>query len=260
MISVTFDSNVWEKIAVPIEQCVGAYKQLRQAVENRSISAYICEIALSIESIQKKNRPALWQTYHPRMEEDIQHVQGSEFSGTFSISPDNSEHPGIHPKQQPKLIEAQELGFQILRMTNFGTIRCLNIPDKMFVNLDDNFWEYAERLGECSEFIVENGWGRAQYESLRYRYNLQGVSVVDAPSKIPIDEHKVFYKSTAEWVDGDALSAHYGSQNDYFCTEDTGKGAGSQSVFYPSNLDKIKEKFDLKVLSMSEILKLLIEV
>lgn len=246
---------------MPVEQCASPFRQLRQAIENREVSAYICEIALSLEAFPKKERSAFWETYRPCVEacveESIQHVQKIELSGTFSISPDNSKHPGIPLKQQSKLMEAQKLGFQILRMTNFGTVRCLDIPDKMFIDLEDDFWEYAERLAECSNFITQNGWGFAQYEGLRNKYNLQGISIVDVPGKIPSSEHRKFYKSIAEWVDGDALSAHYGFRNDYFCTEDTGRNAGSQSVFHPPNLSKVKNKFNLKILPALEILELL---
>ena len=184
--------------------------------------------------------------------------ENSQYSGVFSISPDTSKHPGMHPMLQRKLVEAQKLGFKILRMTNLGTVRCPNIPDSMYTSFSESsFWEYCESVAKCSDYIVSHGWGQAQYENLKNEHNLVGLPLIDCLSKIPPEKTKMFCDAIAEWVDGYSISAHFGYSNEYFCTEDRGKGAGKKSVFYKGNLASIKQAFGLKIVSISELLEAL---
>jgi hypothetical protein len=50
----------------------------------------------------------------------------------------------------------------------------------------------------------------------------------------------------AEWVDGEALAAHYAFGAEVFCTNDRGRNAGSKSIFYPDNLAKLKSQFAIR--------------
>jgi len=257
MVKVTFDTNVWRRVVEIEIDSRDEYQKLRCRIENKDVEPFICEIALSLESISRKDRPQFWESYIPQME-----VTGSfdntQYSGVFSISPDTSKHPGMHPILQRKLVEAQRLGFKVLRMTNFGTVRCPEIPDSMYTDFSEkNFWVYCERVAQCSDYIASNGWGRAHYETLKNEYNLVGSSVINCLSKIPPEKSKAFGDAIAEWVDGDSIAAHFGYSNEYFCTEDRGKDAGKSSVFYEENLADLKQAFGLKIVSMSELLETL---
>ena len=87
----------------------------------------------------------------------------------IGIGPSTEQHPGIHPKQWDKLLKARDLGFKVLGMTNFGTVRTEEIPDDMYVRQDDieEFWRYAELLDNCSNFIMGLGCGRAAYDQFK---------------------------------------------------------------------------------------------
>ncbi len=257
MVKVTFDTNVWRRVVEIEADSRDEYRELRRKIENKNIEPFICEIALGLESISRKERPEFWKSYIPKMEMSGS-FENNQYSGVFSISPDTSKHPGVHPILQRKLVEAQKLGFKILRMTNFGTVRCPDIPDNMYTAFSEsNFWEYCERVAQCSDYIASNGWGRAQYEILKNEYNLVGLSVIDCLSKVPPEKSKAFCDAIAEWVDGDSIAVHFGYSNEYFCTEDRGKGAGKGSVFYEENLAGLKQVFGLKIVSMSELIETL---
>lgn len=257
MVKVTFDTNVWRRVVEIEADSRDEYRELRRKIEDKDIEPFICEIALSLESIGRKERPEFWDSYIPKMEMSGS-FENNQYSGMFSISPDTSKHPGVHPILQDKLLQAQKLGFKILKMTNLGTVRCPDIPDSMYTFFSESsFWEYCERVAKCSDYIVSHGWGQAQYEILKNKYNLMGSSVIDCLSKVPPEKSKIFCDAIAEWVDGDSISAHFGNSNEYFCTEDRGKGAGKNSVFYEENLASIKQAFRLKVVSMSELLEAL---
>jgi len=257
MVKVTFDTNVWRRVVEIEADSRDEYQELCCRIENEDIKPFICEIALSLESISRKDRPEFWESYIPQMEMTGS-FENNQYSGVFSISPDPSKHPGMHPILQRKLVEAQRLGFKVIRMTNLGTVRCPDIPDSMYTVFSENsFWEYCERVAKCSDYIASNGWGRAQYEILKNEYDLVGLSVIDCLSKVPPEKSKAFCDAIAEWVDGASISMHFGYSNEYFCTEDRGKDAGKSSVFYEENLADLKQVFGLKIVSMSELLEAL---
>lgn len=255
MVKVAFDTNVWRRVVEIEVDSRNEYQELRCRIENKDVEPFICEIALSLESISRKDRPEFWESYIPQMEM-AGSFDNTQYSGVFSISPDISKHPGMHPILQHKLVEAQRLGFKVLRMTNFGTVRRPDIPDIMYIAFrENNFWEYCERVAQCSDYIVSNGSGRAQYETLKNECSLVDLSVIDCLSKVPPEKSKAFCDAISEWADGDSIAVHFGYSNEYFCTEGRGKGAGKSSVFYEENLADLKQDFGLKIVSMSELLE-----
>lgn len=155
---------------------------------------------------------------------------------------DTASHPGLPPQQSQKLLKAQELGFKVIRMTNFGTVRSPEIPQDMLLTVEsyDAYWDYAERLSNCSEFITNLGCGYHGYQVMKQTRQ------PGSPEKLAA--------AIAEWVDGDALSAHYAFGVDVFCTNDQAGKAGAGSIFYASNLEKLKSQFGIVVLSPDELL------
>lgn len=250
-IKVTFDSNVWEKLVSEESDFI----EIRNAILEGKIEPYICEIAISLESIRKKQRLAFWKGYEPKTDILIDERTGDKFCGTFSFAPNNGAHPSLHPVLKACLGKANSLGFKVLTMTNIGIVRSPEIPDKMKISFSDldSFWQYAEELSKCSKFIRTLGAGSSEYFEIVEKYGLHGFSIDKISAKLPENLEKKFYASIAEWVDGDVISAHYAYKNDYFCTQDFGRNTGSKSVFSPNNLKKVTEQFNIKVISASEL-------
>lgn len=250
-IKVTFDSNVWEKVVSGNNEFMG----IRDSILSGKIEPYICEIAIALESIKKQQRLSFWKVY--KSKSDIVREEHSEnkFHGTICFAPNNEVHPGLHPVLKDCLRKANSLGFRVLTMTNIGTVRSPEIPDTMKISFSDidDFWEYAEELSKCSKFIQALGAGSSEYFKIVNKYGLHGFSTGKSITGLPDSLEKKFYRSVAEWVDGDALSAHYAYKNDYFCTQDSGRSAGSKSVFSPDNLKRVTEKFNITVISASEL-------
>ena len=138
------------------------------------------------------------------------------------LAPNTELHPGLPLQQWVKLLKARDLGFRVLRMTNAGTVRTKEIPDDMYAQHDD-IEEYAELLENCSDFIIGLGCGRASYDQFKAQFNLVGTG----GQPVPDEQKKKFWEAIAEWVDGEALSAHYAAGNDFFCTNDKGGNAGT---------------------------------
>ena len=245
--NVTFDSNVWEKV---IDEDDHHYVQIKNKIRTGEIRPYICEIALSLEAIAKKLRAEFFKSYKPSIKFEELPTEDGMVRMRMCIEPNNELHPGLHPKLRDKLLKARDLGFRVLRMINLGTVRANEIPGKMCV--DDVDDKYIERLATCSEYITSLGCGQVAFNQLKERRNQ-----VDFDSQGTSSEFdKRFQEAVAEWVDGDALSAHYASGNEWFCTDDKAGNAGTGSIFHSQNRARVEKKFGIKIISSHDAAQL----
>ena len=252
LMNVTFDTNVWEPM---VEEEKPHLIEIKNAIRDGKIHAYICEITLNLEAIQKVKRAEFFENYkHRTTVEDLPPENGT-LGIRVGFGPDTELHPGIHPKQWAKLLKARDLGFKILRMTNIGTVCTKEIPDDMYVQHDnlEEFWRYAEPLANCNDFIVELGYGGAAYEQFKAQYNLVG----SGGQALPAEHERKFSEAVAEWVDGEALSAHYAAGNDCFCTDDKAGKAGTGSIFHDQNRTQLEKEFGIKIISSCRLAQLL---
>lgn len=237
--NITFDTNVWERL---VTEEKAHLVEIKNKILSGKIQAYICEITLDLEAIPRKERAEFFGDYEPRITVEHLPPENGEFRMQICIAPNTDLHPGIHAKQWDKLLKARDLGFRVLRMTAFGTVRTKEIPDDMYVEHDDKeFWRYLELLGNCSDFIVGLGCGRAAYDPYKARF-LGGQA-------IPKGGKRKLEKAIAEWVDGEALSAHYAAGNDFFCTDDKAGNAGTGSIFHDQNRTQLEKEFGIKIIS-----------
>ena len=214
---ITFDTNVWRRM---INEEKHHLVKIKNKIREGKIQAYICEIALNLEAIKRKERAKLFENYEPCI--TVKHLppENGKYSMQISIKPNTEQHPGIPPQLREALLKARDLGFKVLRMTLAGTVRTKEIPDDMYARQDDEeFSRYRESLGNCSDSIMGLGCGQAAYNQFKEQFNLVG----SGGPKMSIEDEKKFSDAIAEWVDGDSLAAHYAAGNDLFCTDDRAK-------------------------------------
>ena len=252
--NVTFDSNVWEKV---IDEDDHHFVKIKNKIRTGEIRPYICQIALSLEAIEKKLRAEFFESYKPSIKFEELPTEDSSLHTGVCFKPNEELHPGFHPKLRCKLLKARDLGFRVLRMTNVGTVRPREIPDDMYVDFvsSDEFWKYADPLARCSEYIIALGCGQAAYNQFKEKFNLDGLDSLDSQA-IPTECMKKFVEAIAEWVDGDSLSAHYASGNELFCTNDQAGNAGTGSIFNSQNRTRIEREFGIKIISSCEAAQL----
>ena len=249
---ITFDSNVWERV---INREEPHFVEINNKIREGKIQAYICEIALNLEAIKKKERAELFENYEPRITVEDLPPENGTFRMQVGVGPNTEEHPGFDPKLWDKLLKARDLGFKVLRMTdNPGTVRTEEIPDDMYERHDDTeeFLRYADLLANCSDFITGLGCGQAAYNQFAEQFNLSGSG---GPS-IPSEQRKKFSDAIAERVDGYSLSAHYAAGNDFFCTDDKAGNSGTGSIFHVENRTQLENEFGIKIISSCEAAQL----
>lgn len=252
---VTFDSNVWEPIVKADVNEDSVYLFLLESIKKGLIEPYICMINLTLEVVPRKERIAHRAKYVPATE--VVNIESDSDSITTSIAlgPSDSSRPSMTEQLSDYLRRAHELGFKVLPMTNWGTPRLKEVPEAMKI-IPEDYFGYADRVSECSEFIENLGCGQYQYNVLVDKLGFK-LPVFEIEKFIAPKDKKVFAKAVAEWADAGALAAHYAWNNHYFCTNDQGKNAGRNSVFFERNLDLITTQFGLKVVTPETLISFL---
>ena len=256
--NVTFDTNVWRRV---IDENDCHFAGIKEKIRNGRIQPYICEIALSLESIERKLRAEFFEDYRPRITSNDLPSEGESLTMQFRFEPNVELHPGFHPKLWAHILEAQNLGFRVLRMTQAGTVRPKDIPDDMYINSTDRdeYFRYAELSERCGDYITSMGCGQAAYNRFKEEFNLIGLDV----QSIPVERREEFgecweefAEAIAEWVDGESLAVHYAAGNDFFCTDDEARNAGTKSIFHSVNKKRLEEEYGIKIISSRQLAQL----
>jgi len=168
-----------------------------------------------------------------------------------------SDAPEITNYLQANIPKALKLGFKFIKLPRRGAPK---------LKLEKDYWasdeaysldERLDRSFKCARFIESLGAGKSKLQN-----RLDGSISIGIVKQTAADANlseKQYAKDVGEWMDGDALSAHYGYGIDYFCTNDQG-GTGTASIFSPNNLKKLKDKFGVVVVLPQELLDLLKEL
>ncbi|MCI1012461.1 hypothetical protein HWE04_01230 [Herbaspirillum sp. C7C2] len=56
-----------------------------------------------------------------------------------------------------------------------------------------------------------------------------------------------------EWIDGEAIAAHVGYGNDFFCTHDKAGKAGQNSVFHKTHCNWLTERYGVKFVTLQDL-------
>lgn len=258
MIKVTFDSNVWRLVAsphtFPNEPLISCFGKLHEAVRTGGIAAHIAVVAFTLEAIKKRDRQSFMRSYEAKIEGEIDNDKSSLPEGmiglTFSIGPNIKAHPGNNPHLYKHLADALAIGFRLLGCPRVGGIANPDIAESYFVR--ESAEELRERLdlfSDCADVIEKLGGGIAHAIRVGEHYASSGEPWHMGIKRSPPTAADEIAKALAEWADGDAIAAHVGYKNDYFCTRDVGKSAGTSSVLSLQNRDALTSKFGVKFIT-----------
>ena len=109
--NITFDTNVWEPM---VNEEKPHLLEIKNKILDGKIQAYICEVALNLEAIQREKRTEFFENYKPITTVEDLPPENGKLGMQFSITPNTEVHPGIHQKQWDKLLKARDLGFRVL--------------------------------------------------------------------------------------------------------------------------------------------------
>ncbi|MEJ7575938.1 MAG: hypothetical protein WKF74_02915 [Pyrinomonadaceae bacterium] len=256
MLKVTFDSMVWRIVASPHQfpnnPSIAYFRKIHEAVKTGKTAAYIAEVAFTLEALKNDDRQPFMKSYEAKIDSAINDVphQDGMIGLSFTIGPDVKAHPGNNPHLYKHLNDALSIGFKIIRCARVAQITNPDIDQSYFVQQSDD--EIRERLNlcsECAEEIERLGGGIAHAMKIGSRYSTSSTPWRIGLKNAPPSEAQNIAKALAEWADGDAIAAHVGYKNDFFCTRDTGKSAGAASILSPQNRAILESKFGVKFIS-----------
>lgn len=248
MITVTFDSNVWEQIVDESKRNDSStYTAIYNHILNNEIEPYFFEGIVIQENIPKNQRKEFIKNFKPTISIQIGDEPPRVSEGTRA--------PELSDYLKETIPKALEMGFKFIRTPRIGWLGIDPSAEYAAKDLMYSLDDRLERTFEIGEFIESRGAGKAKLDSSIATNN--GASLVQKTQNDTNLSNKQYSQNVAEWVDGDALAAHYGYGIDYFCTNDRASGAGSNSVFHTSNLNQIKQKYGIKVVAPDELLSII---
>lgn len=119
---------------------------------------------------------------------------------------------------------------------------------------------YYDRVKEIQN-VIENELHCGFYRLREFMRNTVGNAADDLALLWQLKDAKYHKKALdiafAEAGDGDALITHYGYGINLFCTNDRANKAGAQSVFSQSNRNVLYEKFNLEIVSPSQLAEII---
>jgi len=245
--TVTFDSNVWENIVDENKRVNNTiYNILYKSIVKKEVTPFFFEGIVTTETIPKKYRKDYFKNYKATISFQINNEKPTIRKGTKA--------PELTPYLKDNIPKALNLGFKFIKFPRIGGIG-IKIDEK-YIAKDKNYSlkERLERSFEFAKYVETLGAGKKQLEN-----KLDGNSdkgIINQTKNDNNTNQKQYAKGIAEWVDADVLSAHYGYGIDYFCTNDKASGAGESSIFSEKNLNKIKKKYNLKIVTPSELINL----
>lgn len=255
---VMFDSNVWQKVAIPEDNTDDAeYDSLckiHDAIVDGRIEAYISECIFTLENITRKERKNKVGSMKSKTDTAVV-ADGNNVSMSFVLGPNPKDSVSLEDNEH--LIKPTEaalkMGFRIVRLPRIGGLTNKDI-DGLLYDVPD-FNAYFDKAVEVGEKIESHGAGMIQLENLVK--NNAGKNIIEKIKNAPEADKNKIAKAIAEMVDGDAVATSIGLGCDYFCTRDEAKGAGPKSVFSPSNQNWLQTDYGFKTIKPADLAALI---
>ena len=262
MLKVTFDSNVWRIVSspeiFPNEPSIEVFKKINGEITVGEISPFLAETTFTLEAIRKADRKSALSSYSPVVSCSEKVLPDGTIKLSLSIGPDKSTHPRNNQCLSSHLQYALDLGFKILRCPRISGFKNPDLQEDWFVGQTDaEAHERQELFGSVLRDIESKGCGIFEIKSIGEKYAPNPGKWLDGIRSAPDSESPLVAKAFAEWADGDSVSAHIAYRNDYFCTRDVGKSAGTQSILSQANRSWLREKYGVNFVTPEELATML---
>jgi hypothetical protein len=256
---VTFDSNVWRKIAspdnFPKDPEFPINKRINSLIKNNKINAYLSETIFTLEAIKRIDRKEVFKLYRPDIDVQIngEPMKDGMIKLTLKIGPGKENQPQLNEFLREHFNDALNAGFKIIRLPRIGGFVNPETEKYTLKLSGDELKHYLDKSFAVAKRIEELGVGFKLIENIGLKYDEK---IFDGIGKAPDNENSNIAKATAEWADGDTIACAVGINSDYICTNDQAKSTGSNSVFSEKNIELLSKEYNFKILTPTELNKL----
>lgn len=259
MTRVTFDSNVWRKVASPSrfpkDPGIGIYQKINSACISGAITGFISETSFTLEQIKREDRLE-WIKSAGKVSVTESVVAGGITKLHFSIGPNNAVVPVAVQMVKDHLEDAFSIGVRVLRSKRIaGPSSDLLKDQKFFLDYssEDEFHCYNNKNGKIMRELENMGVGIA---NIKAKETFGGGHWVDVIKALPDSEKESVAELVAEWADADAVAASIAHDVSYFCTNDVAKSATSKGVvsaLSPMKSQAITDRFGIQFVSPDDL-------
>ena len=255
---VTFDSNVWRKIAspdnFPKDPDFFINKKINALIKNNIINAYLSETIFTLEAIKRVDRKEFFKIYRPNI--DIVTQDNSAIDGminiTFKMGPGKTNQPKLTDFLREHLNDAINAGFKIIRFPRIGGLVNAEVEECIHKFSDVELKNYLDKVFTVAKHIENLNSGYKWIENIGKKYDSK---ILDGIGKAPDSENGDIAKAVAEWADGDTVACAVGINSDYICTNDRAKSAGNNSVFSKDIIELLANDYEFKIITPKELEK-----
>jgi hypothetical protein len=253
---VTFDSNVWRKVASPNnfqkDPNHAVNLKLNSLVKQNAINAFLSETIFTLEAIKKVDRHDVFKIYRPNIEEkvDDDSMNSGFIKVQFKIGPGKNNQPILNDFLREHLTDAISAGFKIIHLPRIGGFVNEEVKKHTVKFSEEELKNYLDKVFMVAKRIEELNCGFAWIEKIGIKYD---VNAVNGIGKAPDSENNNIIKAVAEWADGDTVACAVAIGSNYICTNDEAKSAGSNSVFSKQNIEILKTEYGFELIKPEDL-------
>lgn len=259
MLTVTFDSNVIEKILMPelheTEEKSPFFFRIRKAIDQKQISVCVADMYFTREQIPKTERLLRTNKNITNASEIKREVlPNGRIRLCISIGPSKQfGNVELDHFRRKTLGALQSVGGKILKTFRLADFVCKEIPSELYCHPESVEGTMC-RIDKCFRYVEEQL--SAGGDAIRM---VTGAGAHENPYlklSDPKIQGKAFSTAFAEDADAMAIAAHYGYGIQLFCTEDKGVSAGLKSVMSQKNRLKLRKQFGIRFCNVRSLTKL----
>ena len=260
-VRVTFDTNVWSDLVDSDKEArdgdCTAIQRVRAALNDGRIRGFFSEATVTLDSIGRKEKSAVLGA--SRFE--IKTASTSPSNIAISIGP-SWKRTDMHPRFRACISAARRMGMRALcGPRRFGdTLVVRGFGEDFYepLPLGTAFLEAVDRTNRVDSDIVSRGLGRFRViefaKFLSHRDGASGEWWPQGLERAQTDsERKKVALAVSELADGEALAAHAGYRNDFFCTNDQGGALGKRSILHPTHREWLSEMHGISIISAAKM-------
>jgi hypothetical protein len=260
---VTFDTNTLADVVSPETSQrpngASAGAKVRAAVQAGTVQGFFCETMITLEGIKNVDRSAVFGSTTANT--NFQHGVAPDGNGVTYINmrAEQTARQPLDRRQADRFLAAFTLGMKLLGAPRIGMVRVDDPDGNRYVAepAEGQIGRRLERHVNVVTAIEARGLGCAQARMIAAEIKAEVggygsfISYLGKP-RTPAEQGKI-NRAVAEWADGDSIAAHYGYNNDLFCTEDFGKGGSTASALDDANRKWLSETFAIQFVTLAEL-------
>lgn len=242
---VTFDTNTLDRAVRPArfpkDPDLASYQVVNSALADGSLRGSVCDTIITLEGIQRVDRPAVFGSTGLRTKDRSEEVGADgNLRIKLELQAKQPDRKPLHPENAARLRAAHALKVKLMRSPRIGAM-LIEDPDGT-VYITETPEEKKSRHDLFCQVLREierRGVGIAIAKELGARFskrdNVQEPWFKGLGRASNIHEEGEVARAIAEWADADSVASHIAYGIEQFCSDDRAKKGNIKSIMSPDS-------------------------